>query len=163
MALTLARALAAETRAAAGKETMLVSVTADLIARPAAGEPQAATVRIVRATKSLVFAEADLDGWHVASAAAITVGEAGIFAISWGLDVTATGGAISNGYIVTLTAGTKTYSVPYVPQALGTTSVSGGITLPLTASSTVKLAVTNGTTATTFSVVGDLYLTLMCR
>jgi len=62
MALTLARALAAETSAAAGKETMLVSVTADLIARPASGEPQLATVRIVRATKSLVFAEADLSG-----------------------------------------------------------------------------------------------------
>lgn len=108
-------------------------------------------------------AEIDVDAWHVASAAAITVGEAGIFAISWGLDVTATGGGIGNGYIATLTAGTKTYSVPYVPQGLGNTSVSGSTTLPLTASSTVKLSVTNGTTATSFSVVGDLYLTLLCR
>lgn len=62
MALTLARALAAETAAAAGAETMLVSITADLIARPAAGEPQTAQVRIVRATRTLVFAEADLRG-----------------------------------------------------------------------------------------------------
>jgi acyl-coenzyme A thioesterase PaaI-like protein len=62
MALALARALAAETRAAAKSETMLVSVTADLIARPQPGEAQSAVVRIVRATKSLVFAEADLTG-----------------------------------------------------------------------------------------------------
>ncbi|MBU6372541.1 MAG: hypothetical protein KJS97_07385 [Alphaproteobacteria bacterium] len=62
MALTLARALAAETAAAAGAETMLVSITADLIARPGAGEPQTAAVKIVRATRSLVFAEAELTG-----------------------------------------------------------------------------------------------------
>jgi hypothetical protein len=62
MALTLARALAAETGAAAGRETMLVSIAADLITRPDAGEPQDAAVRIVRTTKSLVFAEADLTG-----------------------------------------------------------------------------------------------------
>ena len=62
MALTLARALAAETAAAAGRETRLVSIAADLIARPETDEPQRAEARIVRATRTLVFAEADLFG-----------------------------------------------------------------------------------------------------
>lgn len=63
MALTLARALAAETRTAAGgAETTLVSIAADLIARPNEGEAQTAEARIVRATRTLVFAEADLYG-----------------------------------------------------------------------------------------------------
>jgi len=62
MALTLARALATKTSAAAGGETMLVSIAADLIARPDPGEAQSAAVRIVRTTRTLVFAEADLTG-----------------------------------------------------------------------------------------------------
>lgn len=108
--------------------------------------------------------EVDADGLHVAGSSTITVAEAGIYSIAWGLDSVTSGGTIGTlGYIVTLTAGTKTYSVPYSPPALGTSSVSGSTTLPLTASSTVKLSVTNGTSATTFTTSGDLYLTLMCR
>lgn len=62
MALTLARAMAGETAKAAGAATRLVSITCDLVATAEAGETQAADVRITRATKSLVFAEADLAG-----------------------------------------------------------------------------------------------------
>lgn len=62
MALTLARALKQETAAAAGAETSLVSITCDLINRPAPDETQTAQVAITRATKSLVFAQADLTG-----------------------------------------------------------------------------------------------------
>ncbi|MFZ4071842.1 MAG: hypothetical protein ACOYJ6_17265 [Caulobacterales bacterium] len=62
MALTLARALKRETTAAARAETSLVSITCDLVNRPDVDEMQTAAVAITRATKSLVFAQADLTG-----------------------------------------------------------------------------------------------------
>jgi acyl-coenzyme A thioesterase PaaI-like protein len=62
MALTLARALAAATRTAAGADTRLVSISCDLIGVPDPEEMQVAETRIVRATRTLVFAEADLKG-----------------------------------------------------------------------------------------------------
>lgn len=60
MALSLARALAEATSAAAGRETSLVSITCDLIARPEANAGLSAHAEITRATRSLVFASADL-------------------------------------------------------------------------------------------------------
>jgi hypothetical protein len=62
MALTLARALRAATAATAKAETSLVSITCDLIKRPDPDEAQSAAVEITRATKSLVFARAELSG-----------------------------------------------------------------------------------------------------
>jgi acyl-coenzyme A thioesterase PaaI-like protein len=62
MATALAKALKAETEAAAGAPTRLVSITCDLIAEPAASETRRAAARVTRATKTLVFVEAELYG-----------------------------------------------------------------------------------------------------
>lgn len=73
-ALTLARALAAAAREACGAETSLVSITCDLIRRPQPHEPLTPRVEIARATKTLVFATADLfgqDGRRLMTASAV--------------------------------------------------------------------------------------------
>jgi acyl-coenzyme A thioesterase PaaI-like protein len=62
MALTLARALHAETSAAAKAETTLVSITCDLIQTPDPAEAQTAHVTITRTTRTLAFAQAELFG-----------------------------------------------------------------------------------------------------